>query len=155
MQDTKYSIESISVRFGLLTTVGLLAYFLIMKFVGLVHIVELRTLNFLVLVIGIYKALKAFQKNNEQPMGYLQGWGIGCLTSSVAVLPFALFIFIYLQLDPALMEYIRNRDEFGRFLNPYMLAFVIAFEGIVSGLVLTFILLQWMMKSHLKGGGLR
>ena len=155
MDENKNSLESISIRYGLLSTLGLIAYFLIMKIVGLVYMVELRTLNFIILLAGIYTALKKFQKTGKEPVTYLNGMALGTLTSAIAVIPFAIFIFVYLQVDNGLMEVIKNRDSFGTFLNPYMLAFVIGFEGIFSGLILTFILMQWMRKSHTKGEGIQ
>jgi len=153
MENNKYTFENISIRYGLMTTVWLIAYFLIMKLVGLVHILELRTLNFMFLVGGIYLAIRRHKKNNDSTT-YLQGIGIGLLTSAVAVLPFALFIFIYLQLDQGLLNYIIEQDQFGQHLNPYILSFIVAFEGFFSGMILTFIIMQYMKRSHVKGGGI-
>lgn len=153
MEDHKYSLENVSIRYGLYVTVGLIAYFIIMKVVGLVHIVELRTLNFIILVTGIAMALKNYNQHQEGGMAYLKGIGVGLLTSAVAVIPFAIFIFVYLQIDVELLNAIRNREPFGQHLNPYILAFVIAFEGFFSGLILTFIVMQYMKRSHLQGGG--
>ena len=153
MENNKYTFENISIRYGLMTTVWLIAYFLIMKLVGLVHILELRTLNFMFLVGGIYLAIRRHKENNDSTT-YLQGIGIGLLTSAVAVLPFALFIFIYLQLDQGLLNYIIEQDQFGQHLNPYILSFIVAFEGFFSGMILTFIIMQYMKRSHVKGGGI-
>ena len=153
MENHKYTFENIAIRYGLMTTVWLIAYFLIMKLVGLVHILELRTLNFVFLVGGIYLAIRRYKKHNDSTT-YLQGIGIGLLTSGVAVLPFALFIFIYLQLDQGLLNYIIEQDQFGQHLNSYILAFIVAFEGFFSGMILTFIIMQYMKKSHVKGGGI-
>ena len=153
MENHKYTFENISIRYGLMTTVGLIAYFLIMKLAGLAHITEFRMLNFIFLVGGIYFAIKRYGANNDS-ITYLQGMGIGFLTSAVAVIPFAFFIFIYLQLDLDLLNYILENDQFGQHLNPYILSFIIAFEGFFSGMILTFIIMQYMKKSHLKGGGI-
>ena len=153
MENHKYTFENIAIRYGLMTTVWLIAYFLIMKLVGLVHILELRTLNFVFLVGGIYLAIRRYKKHNDSTT-YLQGIGIGLLTSAVAVLPFALFIFIYLQLDQGLLNYIIEQDQFGQHLNSYILSFIVAFEGFFSGMILTFIIMQYMKRSHVKGGGI-
>ncbi len=153
MENHKYTFENIAIRYGLMTTVGLIGYFLVMKLVGLVHITELRMLNFIFLVGGIYMAIRRYGENNES-MTYLKGIAIGFLTSAVAVIPFALFIFIYLQLDQGLLNYIREHDQFGQHLNSYILSFIIGFEGFFSGMILTFIIMQYMKRSHIKGGGI-
>ncbi len=153
MENNKYTIQDIAIRYGLMTTVGLTAYFLICKLVGLVHILELRGLNAMFLVGGIYMAIRRYKKYNDSAT-YLEGMGIGLLTSAVAVLPFALFIFIYLQLDQGFLNYIKEQDSFGQHLNPYILSFIIALEGFFSGMILTFIIMQYMKRSHLKGGGI-
>jgi len=153
MENNKYTIQNMAIRYGLMTTVWLIGYFLIMKLVGLVHILELRTLNFMFLVGGIYLAIRRYKKHNDSTT-YLQGIGIGILTSAVAVLPFALFIFVYLQLDQGLLNYIREQDQFGQHLNSYILAFIVGLEGFFSGMILTFIIMQYMRKSHSKGGGI-
>jgi len=154
MDGHKYSLENVAIKYGLYTAIGLIAYFLVMKIVGLVHIIELRTLNFLILVAGIIKATRFYRDHHQEQMTYLKGFGIGILTSGVAVIPFALFIFIYLQLDVELLNYIIEGDTYGQHLNPYMLSFIIAFEGLFSGLILTFIIMQYMKRDLLQGGGI-
>jgi len=153
MENNKYTIEDIAIRYGLMTTVWLIGYFMIMKLVGLVHITELRMLNFIFLVGGIYLAIRRYRENNES-MTYLNGIGIGFLTSAVAVIPFALFIFIYLQLDQDLLNYIRENAPFGEHNNSYILSFFVGLEGFFSGMILTFIIMQYMKRSHSKGGGI-
>jgi len=153
MENNKYTIEDIAIRYGLMTTVWLIGYFMIMKLVGLVHITELRTLNFMFLVGGIYLAIRRYSENNDSTT-YLQGIRIGILTSAVAVVPFAFFIFVYLQLDQGLLNYIQEQDQFGQHLNSYILAFIVGLEGFFSGMILTFIIMQYMKRSHSKGGGI-
>ena len=69
---------------------------------------------------------------------------MGVATGAVASLAFGLFLFIYMQLDQSFMEAIRTREPMGRYLNPYMAAFIVALEGFFSGLLMTFILLNWV-----------
>ena len=135
MLKDKSSIEYIAVKNGLIAFGGLVAYFFLMKGVGLVHIVELRSLNFLIMV----------------GLAYFNGLGLGIRTTVVSVVPFALFIFFYLKLDPAFMETIRANEMFGYHLNPYLLAFLIAFEGSLSGFFIAYTLMQYMKRKSVSG----
>lgn len=148
MEATGSSVESMAVRYGLYTTAGLIAYFLLMKLLGLVLVVELRALNLFILLPGIILALRNF-KRQQGTIEYLQGIGLGLMTSAIAVVIFALFVFIYLQMDPTLMQAIVQTQPFGEFLNPYILAFVVALEGTASGFIATFVIMQYLKKSHL------
>lgn len=149
MRRTRH-LERTALKYGLITTAGLIAYFLLMKLAGLVQIVELRMLNLFILIAGVGFAIREYKRSGEDEMDYLQGFGIGMLTTAVSVITFALFIFIYLNfLDPAFMETIRQEEAFGQYLNPYIAAVAIFFEGMGSGLILSFIIMQYMKRSML------
>jgi len=143
-------LELTALKYGLITTAGLIAYFLLMKLAGLVQIVELRMLNLFILIAGVGFAIREYKRSSDDEMDYLQGFGIGMLTTAVSVITFSLFIFFYLNLlDPAFMETIKQEEAFGQYLNPYMAALAIFFEGMGSGLILSFIIMQYMKRSML------
>lgn len=148
LEATGSSVEALAIRYGLYTTAGLIAYFLLMKLFGLVHIVELRALNLFVLLPGIILALRALKRQHGTVV-YLQGIGLGIMTSAIGVVAFALFVFIYLQMDPVLMQAIVQNESFGEYLNPYILGFVVALEGTASGFIATFVIMQYLKRSHL------
>ncbi len=145
---TGTSVEGVAIRYGLYTTAGLIAYFLVMKLFGLVHVVELRAFNLFFLLAGIIMALRTF-KRRKGTIVYLEGIGLGLMTSAIGVVSFCLFIFIYLQLNPAFMQAIVQNESFGEYLNPYILSFVVALEGTASGFIATFAIMQYLKKSHL------
>ena len=49
-----------------------------------------------------------------------------------------------MQTDPGLMDAIRVNEPMGRFLNPYIASFIVALEGLFSGLLVTFILINYV-----------
>ena len=149
MENNKQSVEAVAIKYGLYTTGGLIGYFLIMKVLGLVHVVELRGFNLFIIVGGILLAMRHQRSKQDGPLVYLQGIGLGLLTCAVAVITFSIFIFAYLQMDTGLMKSIRETETFGQYLNPYILAFVIALEGIASGFIASFMIMQYMKRSHL------
>jgi len=130
--------------YGIRIAAGLILFFLSMKFTGLSHHPELRLLNLFVLVAGIYFALKKFKKTHEDHLNYFRALVTGVATGAIASLIFAVFLFIYMQADPSLMEAIKANEPMGRFLNPYIASFIVALEGVFSGLLVTFILINYV-----------
>lgn len=136
--------ERIPESYGVRIAIGLIFYFLVMQMIGLSHQVELRLLNLLILVAGVYAALKKFKKTHEDRLNYFRALVTGVTTGAIGSLIFALFLFAYTQLDPSLMESIRVNEPMGRSLNPYMVSFIVALEGLFSGLLVTFILINYV-----------
>jgi hypothetical protein len=135
----------IHVNYGLRIAGGLIVYFLVMKFAGLLHVVELRLLNVVILVAGIYLALKKFQHTHGEHINYFRALITGVGTGAIASLVFAAFLFVYVSfIDTELMQYIIENEPMGRFLNPYIASFIVALEGVFSGLLVTFILINYI-----------
>ena len=143
------SIERIAIRYGLITFLGLVVYFLLMKWLGLFEIHELRGLNFFILLAGIGAALKHYKENSNSEFMYFQGLSLGILTTLTAIIPFGVFVFFYLVLDVAFMQNLIANEPFGRFFNPFILSFLVVFEGIFSGGLMSFGFMQYMRKSHM------
>jgi hypothetical protein len=115
-----------------------------MKVVGLVHHYELRFLNVFIQVGGIYFALKKFKETHEEHMNYFRGLITGVATGAIASGIFAIFLFAYMSIDSTLMQGIIENEPMGRYLNPYIAAFMVALEGLFSGLLFTFIIINYV-----------
>jgi Protein of unknown function (DUF4199) len=131
-------------NYGLKIAGGLIAFFLLMKVVGLVHHYELRFLNVFIQVGGIYYALKKFKESHGQHINYFRALVTGVATGAIGSLIFALFLFGYMMMDNDLMQGIIQNEPMGQYLNPYIAAFMVAIEGIFSGLLFTFILINYI-----------
>jgi hypothetical protein len=131
-------------NYGIKMAAGLIAYFLIMRVASLGHVVELRLLNVFILTAGVYGALKKFKNSHHENLNYFRGLVTGVSAAGIGSLIFGAFLFIYMKADAGFMESIKNNDPMGRHLNPYMGAFIVVLEGFFSGLLATFILLNWV-----------
>ncbi|MDH4092197.1 MAG: DUF4199 domain-containing protein [Cyclobacteriaceae bacterium] len=131
-------------NYGLRIAAGLILYFLVMKLLGLGHHVELRLVNLVILTVGIYMALKKFKLTHTDHLNYFRGFIMGVATAGIGSLIFGVFLFIYMKLDTAMMQSIVDNEPMGRYLNPYMSAFIVMLEGFFSGLLVTFVLLNWV-----------
>jgi hypothetical protein len=129
---------------GLVISVSLIAFFLLMVVVGLSEVLWLRYVNFVILLSGLVWAFKEYRRKvAPEGIQYFDGLRMGARITLTAIIPFAIFIFIYLRIDANFMEYIRQNAEFGRYLSPISAAAGVAFEGIVSGFLTSYCLMQY------------
>lgn len=77
-------------------------------------------------------------------MNYFRALVTGVATGAVSSVVFAFFLFIYLTVDPGFMQDIITNEPMGRYLNPYITAFMVALEGLFSGLLFTFIIINYV-----------
>lgn len=131
-------------RYGLRIAIGLIAYFVVMHLLGYSHRVELRLLNLLILVAGVYLALKKFRETHGAHLNYFRALATGVSTAAIGSSLFAIFLFIYMSLDKDLMQSIVEKEPMGRYLNPYIAGCIVALEGLFSGLLATFILINFV-----------
>lgn len=131
-------------NYGIRIAAALIIYFVLMKLTGLAHFVELRLLNLLILVAGIYFALKKFKQLHKEQLNYFRALITGVTTGAIGSLIFALFLFIYMRVDTSMMEAITVNEPMGRYLNPYIASFIVALEGVFSGLLVTFVLINYV-----------
>lgn len=130
--------------YGIGIAVTLIVYFFFMKLFGLAHHVELRLFNLLILAIGVYFALRKFRQTHDDRLNYFRALITGVATAAVGSLIFAFFLFTYMSADNSLMESVKQNEPMGHYLNAYMAAFIVALEGVFSGLLVTFVLINYV-----------
>jgi fumarate reductase subunit D len=134
---------------GILVSGALIAYFLIMRAFNLHEVLGLRYLNFVILLTGILIAFTTYKKKNKaEGIDYLTGLKMGFQITSVAIIPFAIFIGIYLSIDHHFMEYLKVHAFYGGFLTPGLSAIGILMEGHASGAIMTFMAMQYFKANN-------
>jgi hypothetical protein len=131
-------------NYGLRIAAGLIVFFLFMRLIDKGHHVELRLLNLFILAGGIYFGLKKFRESHGQHINYFRALVTGVATGAVGSVVFALFMFLYMKLDTSMMQSIIDNEPMGRYLNAYMASFIVALEGFFSGLLVTFVLINYL-----------
>ena len=134
----------IPLNYGIKTAAGMIVYFVLMQILGLSHHVELRLLNLFIQTGGIYYGLKKFKNSHEDHMNYFRGLITGVATGAVGSILFAGFLFLYMKIDPSLLQSIQENEPMGHYLNEYMSAFIVALEGVFSGMLVTFVLINYV-----------
>ncbi|GAB3196048.1 hypothetical protein ABID22_001703 [Pontibacter aydingkolensis] len=146
-------MEKIGLKYGLLTAAGLIAYFLLMRLVGLTHIVELRFLNGIIMAIGITMAIRALKIKEKGNIGYFSGIACGTITAIVGTTIFAALMLVYLKIGgQSLVEVLSADRYFGEHVQstPGVVVFsVLMLEGVISGVLISFIAMQYFkQKDH-------
>ncbi len=130
--------------YGTLITFGLIIYFFAMYALGLVHVIELRLLNLLIMAGGIYMAMKQYKRTHQGQLNYFRGLTVGISTATIGASTFAAFMLIYLKIDANLMRSIIENEPMGHYLNEYIAAAIITLEGVFSGFTVTYLLLNYV-----------
>ncbi len=146
-------------KYGLLTAAALIAYFLLMALLGLTHIVELRFLNGIILAVGVVLALRGYKVKEEGNVKYFKGLGTGIITSIVATVIFATFMLIYLKIaGEAFVELLTAEQYLGQRIEvtPGIVIFtVLMLEGLISGVMISFIAMQFFKRPQHQMNGSR
>jgi hypothetical protein len=152
METKEISIAKLGFISGLLIAVTLIAYFILMKAAGLAQVVGLRAFNLVIMLGGLFMMYAYYRNHTKDKVDYLPGLGLGSVAIATSVLLFSGFIFIYFsQIDPGLLADIKYRNPHtANILTPLTSAFEVACEGIGSGAMLVFSLMQYFKGDFLQ-----
>lgn len=145
METSKPSMERFGIVTGVITSLTLIAYFMLMKVLGLAHILELRFFNFVIIAIALFISIRKYKERLHEREFYLKGLGEGMMVTATTTVIFGVFMGFYLAyMDRALLETIKTTASVGEYLDPLMIVFSIFLEGMASGAVITFAIMQYL-----------
>ena len=130
--------------YGTFIAGGLVLYFLIAYIFGFLHIIELRLLNLFIMAAGIYFSLKQYKRTHHGELDYFRALVVGVASAFIGTSTFVLLLFLYLKIDTNLMQAIIEKEPMGMYLNTYIATFAVWVEGIFSGFIMTFILINFL-----------
>ncbi|MBA2612747.1 MAG: hypothetical protein H0U95_12290 [Bacteroidetes bacterium] len=142
------TISAISIGIGLFVSLILMGYFLFIKTYALENIFYLRLLNIFFLLGGIIVAEYFCSSKIAHKVEYLKGIRVGMQVTLAATIPYVIFMALYLKMNPDFISFIRENTNFGKFLTPLpaCVAGIVAIEGIVSGFVLTYVIMPYFKR---------
>lgn len=139
----KISIPSIGLRYGIIASVLMIIYFIIIVLVGLSDVEVVRFLSHIFIIVAVILAIGTFKRSRNGHMPYLPGLGIGFVVGLVASVLYAAFIFLYAHfIDQNFQQSLRAQDYFGARLSPMALAGSITLLGIVAGAFTSYVLMM-------------
>ena len=129
-------MQHVSIKIGLWMLAGFIAYFLLMYVMGLGYRTELRIANVGIQLFCIYRAIRGYYAIYPRTQhNYLLGVAEGMWTSAIGVGGFAVFMTVFLALNPIFMETIAKNSMVGAHLNPFTASLFIITEGLMVGLI--------------------
>ena len=137
------SSASVAIKYGIITTIGLIVYFLIIKLLNLHTNPWFRLLNGLVMAYGIYAAIKRYKLVSGTTFNYINGFKVAIITGFLATFVFALFMGIYMFhidtefMNTLLKDWFKDMNYGGG-----ILIFVIIIEGLASTTILALTYMQ-------------
>ena len=138
MTSTKIIVNNALLIFG-----GIVAFFFLMKVLGLENVSELRLLNFAFVLWGINRAIKTNMDRNKESL-YFNNFSIGIATSVAAVALTIIGLIIYVDfINPGFMTTLEDSSFWGQNLSLGLVIFAFAIEGIASSVICSFILMQY------------
>ena len=140
---------SVALKYGLIITGSLIAYFLILRLFDLHNNIWFRVANGLFMAAGIYFAIKTYKDKYNADFTYVDGFKTGLLTGFIATGGFIVFMAIYVfHLDTEfahniVKDWFNSGDQGGA-----MIILIILMEGLASTAVLTLMFMQIFKKSQ-------
>lgn len=133
--------------YGIGIAVILIAYFLILKLVGLHQYPVLSIFNGLIFAGGIYMALQKYRKQVPE-IKYEKGFEVGISTGAIASILFTIFMAVYMyQIDNEFTNKIMSGWDVESDTGTFMLLVSILIMGLVTSLILTFSFMQLFKRS--------
>jgi hypothetical protein len=134
-------MHHISIKMGLWMLAGFISFFLLMYTMGLGYRTELRLANVAIQLFCIYKAIRGYYAIYPRTEhNYLLGVAQGMWASAVGAGGFAVFMTVFLYLNPVFMDTIAKNSMVGGSLNPFTVSLYIVVEGLVVSLIGSYLL---------------
>ncbi len=145
MEESKISIEKTALKAGLIICASLIIYFMLMRFLNLTNSAIAWSFNFIILFTGITLTYRYYRTKTKLNIEYLPGMMLGCITTGVAAISFTFFVYTYFSsLDPSLLQLLKDNILFmGQQITPLRVAGATIIEGICSGVIISFMMMQY------------
>jgi hypothetical protein len=134
---------SLPIRFGLVTSAVLVAYFLVLAMVDKHTNPAFSFVNAIITGLGIYEAIRLSKLENPSRFSYGEGFKTGIITGFVATLVFTVFFLFYAtevntEFLPELLQTLKG----GFNADIGMVVFVVAVMGLATSVVSSLAIMQ-------------
>ncbi len=146
MEIPTFSIPKLAVKAGFIICTSFILYFMLMKYFNLTQFAILRFLNLFILTGGLFLTFRYYRiKTKVLNIAYFDGLTLGVVTTLTSFILFAIFIYNYfLYIDPLLLQELKdNTVMMGNSLTAFAASATILIEGICSGVILSFVIMQY------------
>ena len=130
--------------YGTYIFLGLVFYFFVCYLLGVIHILELRLFNFFIMCAGVYYAMRQYRRTHNDHLNYFRALAVGIAACFIATSTFVLFLFVLFSVSPGIYGDVVKNAPMGIHLNKYIATSAVWFEGMFSGFMATFILINFV-----------
>lgn len=129
--------------YGLITSILYIAFMLSMKMLNLLHLTELRFINYAILCLVCMYQIKHWINKTGAFVPFLQVFFTALFTGIVSSAFFSIFLFIYARFDSDMSELFiqHTRGMFGHWA-----AMIILFEGTAVSIIIALINVQYFRR---------
>lgn len=139
----------IPIRFGLVTSAVLIAYFLVLSLFNKHTNPAFSLINAGITLFGIYEAIRLSKLEDSSSFSYGKGFKIGIVTGSVATLIFTFFFLFYsTEISPNFLPDLLSNLHWGFESNIGMIVFIVAVMGLSTTVVSALAVMQLFKKSN-------
>lgn len=144
-------MDKIALRYGLWMFAGFTAFFLLMHLFGQSDNYHLRIFNGVIHMTVLFLAIRYYHQHSRiGASNYLSGVGVGMYTSAFGVIGFSVFLFLFLVLDPKLLQSLRETIPSGQYINPVTATLYVIVEGTVVSLIGSYIITRIVEMNYSK-----
>ncbi len=131
------------VRFGLVTSAVLIAYFLFLALLDK-HINPIFSfVNAAITAFGIYEAIRVYKLEQGDAFTYTSGFSTGIVTGSTATIVFTIFFLFYsTEINVDFLDQLLKTMNRGFDINDGLITFIVAIMGFATTVVSTLTVMQ-------------
>lgn len=139
---------SVPIKYGIVISIGLIAYFLILSLFGAHTNPFFSLFNPVIVGVGMFAAINAYKRTKGAKFKYQKGFKTGLITGFLATILFTgFFAFYATELEPDFIERLLTRWDRDWYLNIGMVIFTVALMGFATSVVLTLAFMQILKDS--------
>lgn len=139
---------SLPLRFGLVTSAVLIAYFLILALFNLHTNPVFSFFNAVITAFGIYEVVRINKLQQPNTFSYGEGFKTGITTGVIATIIFTFFFLIYsTEINTEFLPLLLNSMNGSFNINEGLITFIVAIMGFATTIVSTLTVMQLFKKS--------
>ncbi len=134
-------MKQYALKYAFYMAAGFIILFLVSHFLGLSNRYDLRILNGVIHLSGLYFAIREYLASRPgKGNNFVAGTAIGMYAGVIGAAAFSFFMCLFLYFDSGFMAELQVATPFGKYLNPVTASLFILVEGIVVSLIGSYIL---------------
>ncbi|OBX21349.1 MULTISPECIES: DUF4199 domain-containing protein [Bizionia] len=136
------------VRFGLITSAVLIAYFLILALVDKHTNPVFSFLNAAITAFGIFETIRYYKLEQGDSFTYSNGFIAGLLSGFIATVVFTIFFLLYItEINGDFVSEVLSLVDYGTPVSVGVMTFVVGIMGVATTVISAFTVMQYFKKS--------